>query len=239
MLKLETPPIRERFQRSQPAPTGEGRRGGIDTSEMMNRIYGHRFRPSTPGKFERGSIVSIEALNWAFALEIRDMRIKGVLIALANHLNEHTSVCCPSLKRIAISAGCSEQTVRRTLKRLGEMGLISSIERDAGRSSNYELNFWWEPEAESGSAESVGNPVDKESPETDTPSSLDLGPVPNQVETPSSPISTPYSAVTLTLKPSENLSENHGFGSPQHRPTWAGLKAILGGLLSIPRGVTT
>ena len=59
--------------------------------------------------------MSVRALSWSFALPLQDMAAKAVLHALADHADEDGK-CWPSLKRIALFAGCSENTARRALE---------------------------------------------------------------------------------------------------------------------------
>ena len=82
------------------------------------------------------------------------MAKKVVLIVLANHLNEQTGQCFPSLDRIARHAACNERTVRRAITDLETDGLIR-VERSSGRSAhNYAIL------------------TDREAPNVDTKSTL-------------------------------------------------------------------
>ena len=82
--------------------------------------------------------MSVRALSWSFALPLQDMAAKGVLHALADHADEDWK-CWPSLARIALFVGCSENTARRALQRVEAMGIISREARP-GQSDMYRLN---------------------------------------------------------------------------------------------------
>lgn len=187
--------------------------------ELMNRIYGLRFRPSTPDKFERGSVMSIEALNWVFQLPIRNMRAKAILLALANHADKDDATCYPSLKRIGRSAGCSEQTARRILKDLERWKLVT-IDREPGRVPVYTLNFDW-----SRHDLPVQEPVEKVMAEADHPCQNERGPLPNPTPTPSKSDVTPDRPVTLIIEPFRNHQENRG--SPRFEEGWKTLRTAL------------
>lgn len=82
--------------------------------------------------------MSVRALSWSFSLPLQDMAAKGVLHALADHADEDWK-CWPSLSRIALFVGCSENTARRALQRVEAMGIISREARP-GQSDMYRLN---------------------------------------------------------------------------------------------------
>jgi hypothetical protein len=87
--------------------------------------------------------MSVRALSWSFALPLQDMAAKGVLHALADHADEDLK-CWPSLARIALFVGCSENTARRALQRVEAMGIISRETRP-GQSDMYRLNADFDP----------------------------------------------------------------------------------------------
>jgi len=58
---------------------------------------------------------------------------------LADHFNDHEGAAWPSHGRVAKMAGVSEDTVRRHLRNMEELGLVSSKPRE-GRSNLYVLS---------------------------------------------------------------------------------------------------
>lgn len=87
--------------------------------------------------------MSVRALSWSFALPLQDMAAKGVLHALADHADEDWK-CWPSLARIALFVGCSENTARRALQRVEAMGIVQRVARP-GQSDMFYLNSDWAP----------------------------------------------------------------------------------------------
>ena len=87
--------------------------------------------------------MSVGALNWSFNLRLNDMAAKAALHALANHADED-GLCWPSIKRVALFAGCSIPTARRAIHRLEQLGVIS-VQQRASASSHYRLNYDWTP----------------------------------------------------------------------------------------------
>jgi DNA-binding transcriptional ArsR family regulator len=85
--------------------------------------------------------MTIEAMSWAFKLQMGDSTEKFVLLALADHADEHGR-CWPSLKRLSLFTSCAESTVRRALRRLEAQGLLTSEER-RGTSRTYRINLGW------------------------------------------------------------------------------------------------
>jgi DNA-binding transcriptional MocR family regulator len=68
---------------------------------------------------------------------------KVTLLILADHYNQETQLCCPSVRRVAKMGDMSESTVKRSLKQLEKDGLIEIVHRvrdDGGMMSNqYQL----------------------------------------------------------------------------------------------------
>ena len=87
--------------------------------------------------------MSVRALSWSFSLPLQDMAAKGVLHALADHADEDWK-CWPSLSRIALFVGCSENTARRALQRVEAMGIVQRVARP-GQSDMFFLNQDWAP----------------------------------------------------------------------------------------------
>lgn len=71
--------------------------------------------------------MSNKALNWAYELPLPGSK-KAVLIALADMADENHS-CFPGQERIAGMSGWSVETVRRALKQLEELGIITRQHR--------------------------------------------------------------------------------------------------------------
>lgn len=82
--------------------------------------------------------MSLRALTWAWGVEDVSSTQKLVLLALADHKNEQTGRCDPSVERIARRTCLSERAVRGALAALADRGLIV-IERRVGTSSRYLL----------------------------------------------------------------------------------------------------
>ena len=64
---------------------------------------------------------------------------KFVLMALCDRANKKTNMCWPSHKDISKRTGLSKKTVRRAIKTLCELGIISYVQRrkaDGGLTSN-------------------------------------------------------------------------------------------------------
>lgn len=91
--------------------------------------------------------MSIEAMVWALEVQGLDPTDKLVLLGIANHADRHGGNAFPSLATLAIYVGRSEQTVRRSIRRLEQIGLVAVViqggqGRHAGRRSNlYQLSL--------------------------------------------------------------------------------------------------
>lgn len=72
--------------------------------------------------------MSVEALSWAFRQKVNDPIAKLVLIAIANHCDEH-GVGWPGRKKIAELADCSLDSVDRRVALLCDKGLVLKEER--------------------------------------------------------------------------------------------------------------
>jgi len=84
--------------------------------------------------------MSIAALQWAFNLDLPDHTCKVVLLALADHYNDQSQCCWPSLARLQKFTGANERTVQRAIGRLEELGHVTREER-AGSSSLFYLDL--------------------------------------------------------------------------------------------------
>ena len=67
-----------------------------------------------------------------------------VLLALAEHRNGETDLCCPSYTTLAKETGLGIGTVCRSIKKLGEQGTIA-IHNDRKFRSNNRYTFSWNP----------------------------------------------------------------------------------------------
>jgi len=82
--------------------------------------------------------MSIKAIQWAFELELDDPTGKLVLLALADHYNDQSECCWPSMARLEHYTGADERTIQRAIARLQEGGYVEREER-AGHSSLFYL----------------------------------------------------------------------------------------------------
>jgi DNA-binding transcriptional ArsR family regulator len=85
--------------------------------------------------------MSVKLLSWVleevpYRFPDLDPTARLILLILADHFNDQEGAAWPSHGRVARMAGVSEDTVRRHLKRLEELELISSKPRE-GRSNLY------------------------------------------------------------------------------------------------------
>lgn len=83
------------------------------------------------------------AMAWAWRQENLDPTEKLVLLALADHHNESTGMCCPSVETLAKRTNVSGRSVQRTISLLETRGLIERRPRynELGRqrSNNFVL----------------------------------------------------------------------------------------------------
>jgi DNA-binding transcriptional ArsR family regulator len=88
--------------------------------------------------------MSIDALNWAFAIDIRPAGRKFVLVALANFADE-ANTCFPGQQLLAKRTGQSVRAVRAHLEALEAAGLISRCTRrrsdGSWTSDRFQLNL--------------------------------------------------------------------------------------------------
>ncbi len=75
--------------------------------------------------------MSIAALNWAFALPVRGLAQKAVLIALADHADADGE-CYPAMARLALMTGACERAVRNALRWLEAQELIATQTKEGG-----------------------------------------------------------------------------------------------------------
>src|SRR6187399_1843993 len=83
--------------------------------------------------------MSIQMIAKVLDLELNDPSAKAVLIGLANHTSPEGQ-CFPSVRRLMRYSGLSERTVRETIRRLKEMGLIT-VDEQLGKRSIYTLHI--------------------------------------------------------------------------------------------------
>lgn len=84
--------------------------------------------------------MSIKAVGWAFDQQLGDPMAKLTLIALADHYNESSGDCWPSIERLMQYTEASRSTVIRKLKLLEERGFISRKKR-YNNTDLYRINF--------------------------------------------------------------------------------------------------
>jgi DNA-binding transcriptional ArsR family regulator len=85
--------------------------------------------------------MSVKLLSWVLEEVPQkhptlDPTARLILLILADHFNDQEGAAWPSHGRVAKMAGVTEETVRRHLRKMEEMGLVSSKPRD-GRSNLY------------------------------------------------------------------------------------------------------
>lgn len=88
--------------------------------------------------------MSIKAIDWAKSVKAGGAGAKLALLLLADHMNEKTNECFPSIPTLAIEMECSENTVRSALKKLRERGLVTWVRRGNGETverTDYVLNI--------------------------------------------------------------------------------------------------
>lgn len=76
--------------------------------------------------------MSMTAIRTAFVhIQTREMGIpsKLVLLALADHHNQETGRCDPSVNRLCKTTGLSERSVRNGLRELEALKVITTVER--------------------------------------------------------------------------------------------------------------
>ena len=72
--------------------------------------------------------MSFSAIKWAFKQPVSPTE-KLVLLFLADHANEKTQQCWPSLGTIARESGLSTRSVIRSMNKLSELGLLERADR--------------------------------------------------------------------------------------------------------------
>lgn len=85
--------------------------------------------------------MSVKLLSWVLEEVPQkhptlDPTARLILLILADHFNDHEGAAWPSHGRVAKMAGVTEETVRRHLRNMEEMGLVTSKPRE-GRSNLY------------------------------------------------------------------------------------------------------
>jgi len=101
--------------------------------------------------------VSVRASTWAWSLEEVMGSEALVLLALADQANDE-GLCWPSQEKLAPKARQSVSTLRRSLRSLEKMGLLTTITRSStrGRRSNlYLLHIGAKPDLSMRSAKAV------------------------------------------------------------------------------------
>ena len=91
---------------------------------MQQEASGH----ARSGQEARGEGVSIDALNWAFNLDLPNSGQKIVLLVLANYADDEGKAF-PSQKTLSEKTCLSERAIRDNLTRLEEVEIISRVPR--------------------------------------------------------------------------------------------------------------
>jgi len=88
--------------------------------------------------------VSIEAMVWALEKQGLEPVDKLTLLGIANHADRYGENAWPSIRTLALYAGRSEMTVRRSLRRLSDLGLIRVDVQGGGstRHGGYRPNLY-------------------------------------------------------------------------------------------------
>lgn len=102
-------------------------------------------------------------MTWAFNQQL-DPAPKLVLLALANRTNHDTGLCFPGQTLIGHECSMSDRTVRRHLKTLEQLGLVSRRPRMLGEgrgrtSDEYRISFYDQPDNVSGRSGLTGQIV--------------------------------------------------------------------------------
>ncbi len=152
--------------------------------------------------------MSIAAIQWAFELELSDHTAKVVLLALADHYNDQSQCCWPSMPRLERYTGADKRTIQRAITRLEELGHVTREERP-GSSSLFYLKM---PKSE---GMSHPRQSDAPPPSTRRGTPVKLTPHPRQDDA-----HNPYLTVNEpSLKASPALAPN-GARSPASRAEW-------------------
>lgn len=77
--------------------------------------------------------MSIAAMNWAWAVTGISPVVQLVLLCLADHHNEATGRCDPSIARISARTKLSGRSVERAIAALKAVGLVGSEARPGKR----------------------------------------------------------------------------------------------------------
>lgn len=88
--------------------------------------------------------MSVSAMAWAFGVQGVTSTQKLVLLALADHANEHGE-CWPGLTKLGAKCCLTRRSAYRTLGELRDLGLVAVIQDGtrAGETNRYRLNLAW------------------------------------------------------------------------------------------------
>ncbi|BAO43876.1 helix-turn-helix domain-containing protein [Thiolapillus brandeum] len=98
--------------------------------------------------------MSIEARDWAYSQRIK-APAKPVLVALAERADRQGCNCWPSIFQISEMTGLSTASVKRSLQKLEDIGLIDRIRSKGGKTSSYILHLGQLAQSEPGPREPV------------------------------------------------------------------------------------
>lgn len=82
--------------------------------------------------------MSVQAMAWVFDYSEATKGERLVLLALANHLNGETGLCCPGIDLLASEVRLSHSATWRAIQRLEEGGHVEVV-RSPGRGNRYRI----------------------------------------------------------------------------------------------------
>lgn len=84
--------------------------------------------------------MSIEAIQWALALEHKNPTHKAVLIGLANHADPDGKNCHPSIPRLETYTGLHRASIIRAIQQMEDLGILTA-HHERGKRTRYELSL--------------------------------------------------------------------------------------------------
>ncbi|WP_163830754.1 helix-turn-helix domain-containing protein [Spartinivicinus ruber] len=125
--------------------------------------------------------MSVQAIAWAFTLSNLEPNKKIVLLALADNANDQ-GYCWPAMDTIAEKTSLSRSTVKRHIKSLAKLGVLTKFERAAASgasTSNYfylhvgcQINLDNPPETEENKGDQIEPPLNIEGVQNEPPENI-------------------------------------------------------------------